>query len=71
VLVRKTGSGVLPVFISGTPVRERAWDSLFATSRSKLIFGPVMEFEGEAAGEIVARLEAWFAARAITQRVDR
>ncbi|MDX2131748.1 MAG: lysophospholipid acyltransferase family protein [Planctomycetota bacterium] len=59
-LVARTRAPVLPIWISGTPQADKAWESLWRTSRSTLTVGPVMDFAGATPGEIVAALEGWF-----------
>ncbi len=61
ILIGKSGAGVLPVAIDGTPYAAKAWGSLWRRSHSRLRFGPVMRFDrGTPGPEIVARLQTWF-----------
>lgn len=60
-LVVKTGAAVLPVWIDGTPTGERAWDSLWRTSRSRVMFGPIMRFQrGARADQVTREVQQWF-----------
>jgi len=62
-IVAKSGSPVLPVFITDTPIRDRAWQSLWSPSHSTLQFGPLMTFPKESGPvEITKAVETWFLA---------
>lgn len=62
-IVAKSRAPVLPVFITDTPVRDRAWQSLWAPSSSTLRFGPLMTFGADSGPiEITHEVEAWFLA---------
>ncbi|HWO94356.1 MAG TPA: lysophospholipid acyltransferase family protein [Dehalococcoidia bacterium] len=60
-LISRSRARVLPVWITGTPQIDPAWASLRKPSRSRITFGPVMDFAGRSPEEITAEIEAWFA----------
>lgn len=60
-LVAKTDSPVMPVFIEGTPNTPRAWGSLWIRSHARLTIGPPMYFaQGAKADAIAAEIQHWF-----------
>lgn len=61
-IIAKSNAQVLPVFIDGTPITEKAWDSLHISSQSRLTFGPLMRFDGakQRPDAIARELQAWF-----------
>jgi 1-acyl-sn-glycerol-3-phosphate acyltransferase len=47
VFAKRTHAPVLPVFIEGTPFARTAWGSLWRTSRSRVVFLPVVRYGKE------------------------
>ena len=62
-IIARTKAPVLPVFISGTPRSESAYGSFFRRGHAKLVFGPLMTFDGMSAAESTTKLRAWFEAQ--------
>lgn len=65
VLVAKTDALVLPVVITGTPLRDSAWASLWSPSRSRVRIMPMVDYRGtpspQVAADLHARFQRWLA----------
>ncbi len=62
-IVARANAPVLPVIITGTPLRPTCWSSLFFPSRTRVRFLPTIDYRGHKPAAIVAdlhrRYEAW------------
>ncbi|MCW5766288.1 MAG: 1-acyl-sn-glycerol-3-phosphate acyltransferase [Phycisphaeraceae bacterium] len=64
-LIARSNALVLPCVIAGTPMRDTAWASLWAPSRSRLWIMPVIDYPalgvkpGDIAADLQARYERW------------
>jgi 1-acyl-sn-glycerol-3-phosphate acyltransferase len=59
-IIARSGAPVLPVWISGTPRTDTAWDSLLRTSRTRVVFGPLIRPVGRDSEDIARQVRAWF-----------
>jgi 1-acyl-sn-glycerol-3-phosphate acyltransferase len=59
-IVVRSGAPVLPVWISGTPEADHAWQSFWKGSRARVRFGPVMRPAGRTPEEVTRAIRAWF-----------